>query len=255
MNYYEIKNLDNIYKSRLPDSNRNNLNPINNYLQSKYNINNYYNNNKNFMANNDNNSINDYNSINESINNNNNPKKLICDKCDGNHLTDLCPIFKKPRENHPDALRRTYSNICKKCDNHYFIDNVKVIGQPGDGNCLFHSITYGLGNGNAHILRQEIADWINKNPETIISDTPLKDWIFWDSNNTVENYSKKIGISGWGGAIEISACSYLKNVSIQVYEKIGNRFKRISCFNRPNPSKIINILYSGGVHYDALILF
>ena len=185
-----------------------------------------------------------------------NNKIYICDKCDGNHLTDYCPIFKKPRENHPDAQKRN-SNVNEiNDDNNFFIDNnnVKIIKQPGDGSCLFHSISFGLGNLSSSELRIDIANWIKNNPDIIISDSPLRDWIYWDSNNTVDNYAKKISVSGWGGAIEIIACSILKNVSIHVYEKIGSNYKRISSFNQKKPSKLINILYTGGVHYDSLII-
>ena len=31
--------------------------------------------------------------------------KGTCDKCDGCHLTDDCPIYKKKRDDHPDAWR------------------------------------------------------------------------------------------------------------------------------------------------------
>ena len=31
--------------------------------------------------------------------------KGTCDKCDGPHLTDACPIYKKKRDDHPDAWR------------------------------------------------------------------------------------------------------------------------------------------------------
>ena len=31
--------------------------------------------------------------------------KGTCDKCDGAHLTDSCPIYKKKRDDHPDAWR------------------------------------------------------------------------------------------------------------------------------------------------------
>ncbi len=65
---------------------------------------------------------------------------------------------------------------------------------------------------------------------------------------------KKFQFLGGGGAIEIIACSILKNVSIHVYEKIGSNYKRISSFNQKKPSKLINILYTGGVHYDSLII-
>jgi hypothetical protein len=37
--------------------------------------------------------------------------KGTCDKCDGPHLTDDCPIYKKKRDDHPDAWR----NFGKKC--------------------------------------------------------------------------------------------------------------------------------------------
>lgn len=47
--------------------------------------------------------------------------------------------------------------------------------QPGDGSCLFHSMSYGLGSGiNASRLRSEICTFIQNNPELKISDTPLK---------------------------------------------------------------------------------
>jgi len=32
-------------------------------------------------------------------------KPLCCDKCDGKHLTDDCPYYKKKRDDHPDAQR------------------------------------------------------------------------------------------------------------------------------------------------------
>ena len=51
----------------------------------------------------------------------------------------------------------------------------KVMRQPGDGSCLFHSMSYGLGSGiNASRLRSEICTFIQNNPELKISDTPLK---------------------------------------------------------------------------------
>jgi hypothetical protein len=37
--------------------------------------------------------------------------RLCCDKCDGEHETDVCPYFKKTRDNHPDALTRPKMGI------------------------------------------------------------------------------------------------------------------------------------------------
>ncbi len=36
---------------------------------------------------------------------------LCCDKCNGKHETDACPIYKKPRENHPDAQKNFYKSF------------------------------------------------------------------------------------------------------------------------------------------------
>ncbi len=32
--------------------------------------------------------------------------RLICDACDGPHLVADCPYYSKPRDKHPDAIRR-----------------------------------------------------------------------------------------------------------------------------------------------------
>jgi hypothetical protein len=63
--------------------------------------------------------------------------------------------------------------------------------------------------------------------------------------------------SQWGGGIEMAACSVLHSVNIHVYERQrggfrGNSFKRISCFDVKNATKTVHVLYTGGVHYNAL---
>lgn len=39
------------------------------------------------------------------------PAKLCCDKCDGKHLTENCPYFKKKRDDHPDAQKNFYKKL------------------------------------------------------------------------------------------------------------------------------------------------
>ena len=52
----------------------------------------------------------------------------------------------------------------------------RVIPQPPDGSCLFHSLSYGLRDGRgATSLRREIMAFIRNNPDLKISDTPLRD--------------------------------------------------------------------------------
>jgi hypothetical protein len=62
-------------------------------------------------------------------------------------------------------------------------------------------------------------------------------------------------VGGWGGGIEMAACSVLKGVNIHVYEakKLGNSYKRISCFDVAGARRTLHVLYGGRMHYDALI--
>ncbi|KAK3236700.1 hypothetical protein CYMTET_53176 [Cymbomonas tetramitiformis] len=137
--------------------------------------------------------------------------KLCCDKCDGPHETDLCPIYKKPREDHPDAQKGKGPSMGGDGGN-FVLKNARVVRQPGDGSCMFHSLSHGLSNmTSASTLRREIAGFIEKNGDLRIADTPLKDWIKWDSRDSVAAYARRMAVGGWGGGIEMAAFSRLKN--------------------------------------------
>lgn len=186
-----------------------------------------------------------------------------CDKCDGPHITDACPHFRKSREDHKDA----WCNYGKKhplsmgrSGGRLLIRNGQPVRQPGDGSCLFHSLCYGLKGlqmgGSAQSLRQEIATFIGRNPQLEISGDTLEEWVRWDAHTSVQQYARRMAVSGWGGGIEMAACSLLKKVNVHVYEpRRGGEFERISCFDSPEPTKrTINVLYQGGMHYDALFI-
>lgn len=109
--------------------------------------------------------------------------KLKCDKCDGPHLTDACPHFRKPREVHKDA----WVNYGQKHPlqmgtdgGNYMLKNARMVRQPGDVSCLFHSLSFGLngGVGNycqnwASSLRRELAQFIAANPQLEIAGDTL----------------------------------------------------------------------------------
>ena len=186
--------------------------------------------------------------------------KLVCDKCDGNHLTDECPHFKKPREAHPDATSRgkglgsTPSTLPGAT-----LRNVRVIRQPGDGSCLFHSLSYGLKDGsNATSLRADICRYISANPQMKISDTPISDWVKWDSGSGIPDYVRKMSRGAWGGGIEMAVVTKIRNVNVHVYEKTyTGSFKRISAFDlseHPENRPVVRVLYCGGVHYGQLVM-
>ena len=136
----------------------------------------------------------------------------------------------------------------------FVLKKAKVVRQPGDGSCLFHSLCYGLSNGTrASTLRREIANFIAKNPRLKIADSPLSDWIKWESNSSVKTYASRMSRGGWGGGIEMAAFSHLYKVNVHVYEKKGGMFsrssgfRRISCFNVNKNGKTVHILYGGRV--------
>eukprot|EP00397_Hematodinium_sp_SG-2012_P030702 GEMP01032538.1.p1 GENE.GEMP01032538.1~~GEMP01032538.1.p1 ORF type:complete len:423 (+),score=78.74 GEMP01032538.1:145-1413(+) len=135
------------------------------------------------------------------------------------------------------------------------VRDAKVIRQPGDGSCLFHSLAYGLDGvaGHGAPLRKEIARFIETNPNLDVAGTPLKDWVAYDDGGTVEQYAAHMAGEGWGGGIEMTVLSHLKRVNIQVFEKHRDGYKRISVFDCPGAArKTISVLYQGRMHYDAL---
>lgn len=169
-----------------------------------------------------------------------------CDKCDGKHPTDRCPHFQKDREKHKDA----WVNYGCKNNPHqmggnpgnFVLRNARVIRQPGDGSCLYHSLSYCLGNTDARSLRRELAQFLRDRPDLEIAGDTLEEWVRWDSSSSVETYARRQSMSGWGGGIEMACCSHLKNVNIHVYEsvsRISSAFKRISCFDAPKQDRFV----------------
>jgi hypothetical protein len=184
-------------------------------------------------------------------------KKIVCDKCDGKHETSLCPYYKKDRDQHPDAQKNFYKKLGGVSTlPGQTLERCRVVRQPGDGSCLFHSMSYGLRDGsNASSLRRDICSFIDQNPAMRIADTPLSDWIRWDSGGSVSSYTSRMRRGAWGGGIEMASLSLLKGVNVHVYERSrAGGFVRISAFDhpsRPEGRKTVQVLYCGGVHYGV----
>jgi len=187
-----------------------------------------------------------------------------CDRCDGPHPTEACPHFRKPRDDHKDAwvnYGRKHPLQMGRSGGKFFLRSGRAVPQPGDGSCLFHSLCFGLNGGRpsgpfvACTLRKELAHFVQRNPRLKISGDTLEEWVRWDTNSSVDSYTKRMAVGGWGGGIEMAACSLLKRVNVHVYERRrGGTFERISCFDSPTPTKqTIHVLYQGGVHFDALV--
>jgi len=192
-----------------------------------------------------------------------------CDRCDAKtHTTDECPHFNKVREDHKDA----WLNYGKKGPLSMGGDggnkvlcptDAKMVRQPGDGSCLFHSLRHGLVSSNlykpvdASQLRRAIADFILKNPRLEIAGDTLEEWVRWDQDISCDAYAKRMAQAGWGGGIEMAACSHLLKVNVHVYEQQqGGRFRRISRFDYSAAAekRTVNVLYRGRMHFDALVM-
>ena len=180
-----------------------------------------------------------------------------CDKCDGAHATAACPHFRKSRDAHPDAQRRAGGGLGGLGGGVPLrLRRGRIVGQPGDGSCLFHSLRFGLakGGGGGHLpttqgLRRELAQWVAQNAQRRIAETPLAMWVKWDSGQTAQScadpgshpsslalalalartltltlpstltsYAARMARGGWGGGIEMAACAHLKHVNVWVYE-------------------------------------
>eukprot|EP00927_Polykrikos_kofoidii_P026752 TRINITY_DN23772_c0_g1_i1.p1 TRINITY_DN23772_c0_g1~~TRINITY_DN23772_c0_g1_i1.p1 ORF type:complete len:580 (-),score=119.86 TRINITY_DN23772_c0_g1_i1:169-1908(-) len=187
-----------------------------------------------------------------------------CDKCDGPHHEDDCPFFKKSRAVHKDAMDRYNPKGVKKASNgagndgnsgEHILRSARIVQQPGDGSCLFHSLSYGLKSTNATKLRADVADFVAENPEAIVAGNPLKDWVLWDSGLDVRAYARTMRTgSRWGGALEIAVCAQITGKPVHVYERSTRGYVRISAFGDDTaPSgEAVNVHYGGRVHYDAL---
>ena len=197
---------------------------------------------------------------------------VVCDRCDGPHESHRCPHYSKPRDKHADAQRSSHKKLGQDC-RPLALRRARVVGQPGDGSCLFHSLSFGarkLGSSKADCasaasVREACAAFLERCPNAEIGGTPLREWIQWESGGDVKSYVRRMrGKGEWGGAIEIAVVSRCFNVSVHVFEKAGgDTFKLISAFDAAEGSKrsssgggkkepVVRVLYSGRCHYDAL---
>ena len=162
----------------------------------------------------------------------------------------------------------------------------RVVKQPGDGNCLLHSLCHGLrrhgGKENACALRQELAQFIEQHPNLEINGKTLEGWIRpgfssdtferWIhmsysalegcpphlEDTSVSSYCRRLAQDGCrGGAIEMAVCAQLKQVNVHVYQhRRRGGYKRKVCFDCPRAtSRSIHVLYQPDEdkgHFDAL---
>merc|ERR1712087_373505 len=115
----------------------------------------------------------------------------------------------------------------------------------------------GVCTPSAATLRKEISRFILKHPRLKIAGDTLEQWVHWSARMSYKAYARKMAVRGWGGGLEMAVCSRMKKVNVHVYEQKAGQFERISCFNvptEPKEKRTIHVLYSGGVHFDSLVV-
>ena len=167
------------------------------------------------------------------------------------------------RDPHPDAQHgRMLKGLGRSSGPPLLLRNGTVRPQPPDGSCLFHSLCFGLSRiaaarnvpTSTDGLRSNLARWVGTHASLLLVDTPLSSWVQWDSGLSTEAYASRMERSGWGGGIEIAACSHLFAVNIWVYEeRRGGGFERISSFGTFVLERTLHVLYKGRNHYDVLL--
>lgn len=155
---------------------------------------------------------------------------------------------------HVQKAQRAFSGSApSRVEKKVALGAARVVAQPPDGSCLFHSLAYALGS-TATNLRGEMCSFMEKNPELTIAGTSLANWIQMLAGVPVAQYVKKMSKgSTWGGAPEIAACAHMKKVNIHIYERKNGSFELTVPFE-VGGARTVSVLYVGGVHYDALVL-
>ena len=127
-------------------------------------------------------------------------------------------------------------------------DNFRIVPVRGDGTCLFHAVGLLIGE-DGHDLRRQVADYFTAMDQQLWEEH-YRDWSLASSP---QEYAWKIISGEWGGELELTSLSLMKNINIRVYDDRGNGSVRVVDYNRRSPVRV-NIIRTGQNHYDALIM-
>ena len=145
------------------------------------------------------------------------------------HPTDRCPLLSRKTTPRATTLAR-------------------LMRQPGDGSCFFHSVGHHLGV-DAATLRREMVMWMRDHLNEHINGTPLATWLSWESTDA-QTYLDRMG-HDWGGATEMAVLTRMHpTLSFHVFRHVrGNEFSKLTQLGEGD--KEVWLLWSGS-HYDAL---
>jgi hypothetical protein len=152
------------------------------------------------------------------------------------------------------------------------------VSNDGSGHCLFYSLLHlmqrqgRLQGYTVNDIRREIADLLLKLKDSEVSEITWEQFVFfvadnqydvdniddnsfqhWKRNGGFEEYVQNLRTTNqWGRDIEIVAAGLLYEVNIFVYVLNNLKAGPIKAIEVPGGTTL-NLLYRGGVHYEALI--
>eukprot|EP00971_Amphidinium_carterae_P237032 4704224-Amphidinium_carterae.1 len=127
-------------------------------------------------------------------------------------------------------LSEVACNMLKSCDESISSEDVEICKQPGDGDCLFHSLAFTLNDGtDAGTLQAEVKLFIESNPNLLVAGTPISEWVNMETRDmaSMPDSSQR---ARWGGGVELAAFSQLKSISVAVY--VAQRIENGTIYSR-----------------------
>jgi hypothetical protein len=109
-------------------------------------------------------------------------------------------------------------------------------------------------------LRKAVVEWMLI-PDQKLHGEKVSEWITWNGNQSLEEYTKSMSRNGtWGGGIELAVLASILQKPILVFAKNPTESKRIAEFLPDVTSDtdiknlpVICILYVGRSHYMNLL--
>ena len=154
-----------------------------------------------------------------------------------------------------------------------FLSSAFVVHQPGDNNCLFHSLSFSLSHcsivNSVHdiqsgfSLRASILAFIRDNGDFMVCLAPsvvasISEILSLDGHTCLSYFEKMNHLSEWGSSLEIAVVVSVYPVFVTIFSPCGGplSYRRCGVFQSVLPrehSVEICLLYSSNCHYDSLI--
>lgn len=183
-----------------------------------------------------------------------------CEKCDGDHNTNSCPVYPQPPVSHPDSfLNKGQSPIETK--DIILPGNAHVVHHKGDGSCLFHAMAhilefFSIANVTGKHLRLETAAFIDENEHLMLKGESIRKWIvdMEDFDAQKGSYANQLRTGMWGGILEIQVVAHIYDVQFMVFTKQSSEYKCIF-YTEPMKNDKGYLWYhrnNAMPHYDSL---